>query len=172
LTRRAMRLTEGMAEMDEYACIHTYTYMWIQTGCWHAEPCAWLKAWLRWMSMHAYIHTHTCEYKQAVDTQSHVLHQSMARTYTHTYSLHAYTCRLWTRRAMRFIKGMAEMDGAHYPERLGQMFIINCPRCVVHVHVCVFVYIHIYAYPCMYIPIHVFLWPRWCALASLSKLSS
>jgi len=39
--------------------------------------------------------------------------------------------RLWTRQAMRFIKGMADCDSAHYPERLGQMYVINCPRALV-----------------------------------------
>jgi len=63
-------------------------------------------------------------------SQSELLNRRI-ETFFFVVDAKGWGLRLWTRKAMAFIKGMADIDGAHYPERLGQMYVINCPRALV-----------------------------------------
>ncbi len=48
-------------------------------------------------------------------------------TVTAVFDASGWRIGLATRQAYSFLKGMADLDSAHYPERLGQIFIVNSP---------------------------------------------
>tara|TARA_A100001015_G_C14975767_1_gene707174 strand:- start:346 stop:1530 length:1185 start_codon:yes stop_codon:yes gene_type:complete len=50
------------------------------------------------------------------------------QSFTFVIDAGGFSIRAWTRKAIRFVRSMAEIDSLHYPERLGEVFVVNCPR--------------------------------------------